>query len=174
VTVRAGESPAAARARLEGALRGAVLPPGRALAFGRLNAWDAGARGADGVPQGWRSYVLETPAQVGNAHVADAQVATDELSGVSVLLRFTAEGSSKFEQLTAKNTKRRLAIVLDGIVESAPLIQTPIAGGKASITMGKGSAEEQLRDARQLELVLRSGELAAPVVLAAEEAIAAP
>jgi preprotein translocase subunit SecD len=52
---------------------------------------------------------------------------------------------------------------LDERVESAPVIQARIPGGHASITMGAGDPQAQLKDSRKLELVLRSGALPAPI-----------
>ena len=63
-----------------------------------------------------------------------------------------------FDRITAENVKKRLAIVLDDIVYSAPVIQERISGGKAQIT-GSFSDEE----AKDLAIVLRAGALPAPV-----------
>jgi len=49
------------------------------------------------------------------------------------------------------------------VIDSAPRIQTKIAGGRATITMGGGDARQQLENAKKLELVLRSGALPAPI-----------
>jgi preprotein translocase subunit SecD len=67
--------------------------------------------------------------------------------------------------------KRRFAIILDGKVESAPVIQTKISGGHASITLGASDTESQLEEARKLELVLRSGALPAPISPSNEQRI---
>jgi preprotein translocase subunit SecD len=61
--------------------------------------------------------------------------------------------------------------VLDGRVESAPVIQSKIPGGKGQITLGSGSLDDQLRDAKKLELVLRSGALPAPISPSNEQLI---
>jgi preprotein translocase subunit SecD len=65
-----------------------------------------------------------------------------------------------FQQVTRENIKKRLAIVLDGNVYSAPVIQDEIPGGRAQITGRFNSAE-----ARDLAIVLRAGALPAPVVI---------
>jgi preprotein translocase subunit SecD len=59
-------------------------------------------------------------------------------------------GAERFRAFTAAHVKRRLAIVVDGRVESAPVIQTEIPGGVVSITMGAGAPEEQQAQARRL------------------------
>jgi preprotein translocase subunit SecD len=59
--------------------------------------------------------------------------------------------------------------LLDGVVESAPVIKAKVEGGHASITMGAGEPERQLEDARRVELTVRSGALPAPIALSNEE-----
>lgn len=75
-----------------------------------------------------------------------------------VSLEFNADGAKKFVEVTGKNIGRRLAIVLDGKVYSAPNIKQRIAGGKAIIE-GSFSTET----AKDLAIVLRAGALPAPV-----------
>jgi protein-export membrane protein SecD len=55
----------------------------------------------------------------------------------------------------------RLAIVLDSIVHSAPVIQTRIGGGRGQITLGSGGGEQVLKEAKDLAIVLRAGALPA-------------
>ena len=71
-----------------------------------------------------------------------------------------------FEQITAANVKRRLAIVLDNRVYSAPVIQERIGGGRASIT-----GNFDIKEARDLSIVLRAGALPAPVEIAEERTV---
>ena len=77
-----------------------------------------------------------------------------------VSLTFNSVGAMIFQQVTRENIKKRLAIVLDGNVYSAPVIQDEIPGGRAQITGRFNSAE-----ARDLAIVLRAGALPAPVVI---------
>jgi preprotein translocase subunit SecD len=81
-----------------------------------------------------------------------------ERGGAYVSLSFDARGTKIFDRVTAENVKRRLAIVLDGTVYSAPVIQERISGGEAQIT-GDFTAEQ----ASDLAIVLRAGSLPAPV-----------
>ena len=121
---------------------------------------------------GWRTLYLASRAELTGASVADARVGREaDLGSYYVGLTFGPAGARRFEELTAANVNRRLAIVLDGVVESAPVIMSKIGGGKATITMGAGEPEQQLHDARQLELVLRSGALPAPLRLESEETL---
>jgi preprotein translocase subunit SecD len=75
-----------------------------------------------------------------------------------VSIEFDREGAQLFERITAENVGKRLAIVLDNTVYSAPVIRERIAGGQAQIT-GSFTVEE----ARDLAIVLRAGALPAPV-----------
>jgi preprotein translocase subunit SecD len=75
-----------------------------------------------------------------------------------VSLSFNATGAKLFEEITGANVKKRLAIILDNTVYSAPVIQEKIGGGNAQIT-GNFSLEE----ARDLSIVLRAGALPAPM-----------
>ena len=75
-----------------------------------------------------------------------------------VSLSFNSRGARRFEEITRRGVGRQLAIILDNIVQSAPVIQEPIAGGNAQITGNFTTAE-----AHDLALVLRAGALPAPV-----------
>jgi preprotein translocase subunit SecD len=124
---------------------------------------------------GWRTYLLKSRAEVTGDQVRDAAAQPDQgqgsLGGWHVNLTFTEQGGRIFERITADNIKRRFAIILDGRIESAPVIQTRIPGGHAQITMGSNDPEAQLQSARQLELVLRSGALPAPISPSNEQRI---
>ena len=76
----------------------------------------------------------------------------------NVSLSFNAAGANLFEEVTGANVKKRLAIILDNVVYSAPVIQEKITGGSAQIT-GHFSMEE----AKDLSIVLRAGALPAPL-----------
>ena len=75
-----------------------------------------------------------------------------------VALAFNDRGARLFEKITQDNQGRQLAIILDNIVQSAPVIQERISGGRAQIT-GRFTLEE----AKDLAIVLRAGALPAPV-----------
>jgi len=89
----------------------------------------------------------------------DAQASTDPKSGNNdVNLEFSDEGAQKFADLTTKNVGRKISILLDGEVLTAPNVQEPILGGHARIT-----GQKTLEEAQNLAIVLRSGAL--PVFL---------
>ena len=77
-----------------------------------------------------------------------------------VAITFNSLGSMTFFELTSANVGKRLAIVLDGRVYSAPVIREKIAGGRAQISGSFTTAE-----ARNLSIALRAGALPAPVTM---------
>jgi len=79
------------------------------------------------------------------------------------------EGAAKFAQVTSRNVGRRLAIVLDGVVRSAPRIQERIPNGRGQITLNDRRGDR----AKDLSIVLNSGSLPAPVVVVEERSIGA-
>jgi preprotein translocase subunit SecD len=126
--------------------------------------------------KGWRTYYLFSKAEITGDQVRDAQAQPDQsdrggLGGWHVAMEMTGPGGDRFEEITGKNVKRRFAIILDSKVESAPVIQNKIPGGHAQITMGSGNPDQQLQDAKKLELVLRSGALPAPISPSNEQRI---
>jgi preprotein translocase subunit SecD len=112
-------------------------------------------------------YVVYAQALMTGEYIADARVRPSErLEGPYVELVLSSSGARLFERITAENVKRRLAIVLDNKVYSAPVIQERISGGHASIT---GSFD--MKEARDLAIVLRAGALPAPVEIVEERTV---
>ncbi|PIQ97182.1 MAG: protein translocase subunit SecD [Nitrospinae bacterium CG11_big_fil_rev_8_21_14_0_20_56_8] len=106
-------------------------------------------------------YLLKKKTVLTGDTLTGADVRYDsEFNEPYVSLTFSSVGAMIFHQVTRENIKKRLAIVLDGNVYSAPVIQDEIAGGRAQIT-GRFTTEE----ARDLAIVLRAGALPAPVVI---------
>jgi len=91
--------------------------------------------------------------------LSDARVDIDtRFNEPYVSISFNTAGAKIFDEVTGANVKKRLAIILDNVVYSAPVIQERISGGHAQIT-GRFSLE----DAKDLSIVLRSGALPAPL-----------
>jgi preprotein translocase subunit SecD len=103
-------------------------------------------------------FLLQKKTLMTGEFIKDARVALDQFNEPYVAMEFTDVGARLFEQITAANVKRRLAIILDNNVYSAPVIQERIPGGRAQIT-GRFS----MKEASDLAIVLRSGSLPAPV-----------
>lgn len=113
-------------------------------------------------------YLVEVATALTGEELAEAFVRMDqEQNRPYVALEFKANGAKIFEEITGANIGKRLAIVLDGNVYSAPVVQGRIAGGSAQITLGTGDYNTVMAEARDLALVLRAGAL--PVELVFEE-----
>ena len=112
------------------------------------------------------SIVLDTESLMGGEDITNARPAFNEYGQAYVALEFNSRGASNFERITGEHIKKRMAIVLDGKVYSAPVIQDRIAGGKASIT-GSFTTEE----AQDLAIVLRAGSLPTPVSILEERTV---
>jgi preprotein translocase subunit SecD len=124
-------------------------------------------KGEDGIGGEKTAYVLESRTLLTGEYITDARVRPGvQLQGPYVELILNPSGARLFEQITAANVKRRLAIVLDNRVYSAPVIQERIGGGRASIT---GSFT--IQEARDLAIILRAGALPAPVEIAEERTV---
>lgn len=113
-------------------------------------------------------YLVDNTASLTGEELQEAFVRMDpEQNRPYVALEFKATGAKIFEEITGANIGKRLAIVLDGNVYSAPVVQGRIAGGSAQITLGAGDYNTVMSEARDLALVLRAGAL--PVELVFEE-----
>src|SRR5881398_3551733 len=108
--------------------------------------------------------LVKKKADLSGEHVSNAG-ASYEKDGWVVHLRFDAEGAKQFGNITAANVHHRFAIVLDGVIQSAPVIQDAIYGGDAQIT-GRFTEEE----ARGLASVLENP-LQTPVSIEEERSI---
>ena len=98
--------------------------------------------------------------------LVNASVGFDQYGQAIVQLQFDNEGAKVFDRVTFQNIGKRLAIVLDGKVYSAPVIRDRIPNGQAQIS-GNFSAT----DASDLALVLRAGALPAPVSIEEERTV---
>lgn len=103
--------------------------------------------------------------------VNDAGVGWDQNQQPFVTLEFKPRGGQIFCDITGKAVGKRFAVVLDKEVQSAPSIRERICGGAARIEMG--GSENPTKDAQTLALVLRTGALDAPVVVASVRQIGA-
>ena len=116
---------------------------------------------------GKEPYLVESPVLMTGDVVTDARVRPGaRLEGPYVAVELDARGAEIFDAMTAENVGRRLAIVLDSTVYSAPVIKERIPGGHVQIT-GRFSLDE----AHDLAIVLRSGALPAPVEIEEERTV---
>jgi hypothetical protein len=118
-------------------------------------------------------FHLHRRVELGSRDVVAAEVFTDGITGQpDVGITFSKAGARRFEALTRAIVGQRLAILLDGKVTSAPVVQEPITGGKARITLGgfKDPLTRKL-EAEELAAALDAGVLPAELELAREEAL---
>lgn len=143
------------------------VPTGLVVKYGR------GYHKAGDDPK-WRTYTLKADVNLTGDDLVNAQVSmgSPEQPQPSVSIEFSPTGKQLFGDLTTKNVGKRMAIVLEDIVDSAPVINEPITGGHASISMGGSrTRDEMLKDANQLSIVLKSGALPAPITFREERSV---
>lgn len=112
-------------------------------------------------------YLVSTAADLTGDHIVDARVAHDEYGHVTVAFQLDGSGARIFKDVTGGNIGRRLGIIIDNVMYSAPSINSAI--GNSGIIQGIGTIEE----AKDLALVLRSGSLLAPLTFEQESRIGA-
>jgi protein-export membrane protein SecD/preprotein translocase SecF subunit len=122
------------------------------------------------------TYVVDAATSVGGDDIIDAFV-TQSQTGLEnkpiVSLQFTGPGGKRFADLTGENIKKRLGIVLDNEMISAPNINEKIPSGRATITVGSGGYQKVYDEAKDLALVLKSGALPATITILEERQIGA-
>lgn len=116
-------------------------------------------------------YLLKKKADVTGNMIDTARVETQN-NQPYVTLNFGKVGAKKFAKLTRDNVGKQLAIVLDGIVMSAPNINEPIPNGQARITLGQFSNYNSiLKEAKDLALILKEGALPAKLKVGTKNVI---
>ncbi|MDY0162531.1 protein translocase subunit SecD [Desulfobotulus sp.] len=144
---------------VQDALKG-QMPPGTELLYEIR-------RDAAGQETGRIPYLVKRRAALTGAALTDARVQFDSrFNEPYVSIDFDKQGARQFDRITGENIHKRMAIVLDGNVYSAPVIQDRISGGSARIT-GNFSMES----AHDLAIVLRAGALPAPVKIIEERTV---
>jgi preprotein translocase subunit SecD len=99
---------------------------------------------------------------LGGDALDDAFLSFDQYGVPEVSIVFNSSGANKFAELTGASVGKSMAIVLDKVVKSAPVIQAKIAGGRAVITLGQGRLREQaINEAKMIATALRAGALPA-------------
>lgn len=112
--------------------------------------------------------LLSKEAVLTGEHLTNASVGFDQYGQAIVQLQFDSEGGKLFDRATFQNIGKQLAIVLDGVVHSAPVIRDRIPNGQAQIS-GNFTAQQ----ASDLALILRAGALPAPVHIIEERTVGA-
>lgn len=110
--------------------------------------------------------VKKSPELTGKS-IVDAVATIDPTSNTPVVnMRMDSEGAGDWARITGANIDKRIAIVLDNVVYSAPVVRNKITGG-SSVIEGMASVEE----ANLLAIVLKAGALPAPLKIIEERTI---
>jgi preprotein translocase subunit SecD len=137
------------------------LPPGTEIISGAETDRTGGRVGPP------PKYLVEARTLMTGDTISDARVRPPtQTAGPYVSLELNSRGARQFEDITGANVGRRLAIILDNRVYSAPVIKDRIPGGHAMI---EGNFD--IKEARDLAIVLRAGALPAPVHMAEERTV---
>ena len=143
----------------ESARAGHRLPAGTGVFYELIK--DESGNVLDKVPY----FLVKRPALTGE-NLNNASSAFDQFGNPVVSIAFDSRGTRKFGDMTKQNVGRRMAIVLDGNVYSAPVLREPILGGKAQI-----SGNFTVTEANDLSTVLRAGALPAPISIIEERTV---
>ena len=111
-------------------------------------------------------FLVKKKTAMTGQYVANAHVRVSDMNMPYVSVDFNREGAKLFGDLTTANVGKRMAIVLDDNIHSAPVIREAITGGTAMIE-GSFSYEE----AKDLAIVLRAGSLPAPLIKLEERSV---
>ena len=107
-------------------------------------------------------YLLKTDTGLGGDSLDESYVSFNEYGSPEVALRFNPLGAGKFKEITGQNLHKRMAVVLDKVVKTAPNLQTQISDGRAVITLGgQRDREKMMEEAKMISMALRAGALPA-------------
>ncbi len=136
------------------------VPEGRQMGYELVNP----ERGAKDRQPFWRTYYLDRSVRLSGSAVTSAQPSWDPNTNKPIVqIDFNRYGGRLFGDLTSQNVGQKMAIILDDKVNSAPIINGPIRGGNAIITMGGSDPEHMQAEADDLVSVLKTGSLPAPL-----------
>jgi SecD-like export protein len=135
------------RATLEKYLAQFTLPADRVLGYQQVK------------PGEWRTYYLQRMPELDATDVAHAETSFDRnINRPVVFVDFTDKAKQHFGELTTRIVGHKLAAVVNGTVESAPIIISPIRGGRASVVFGGNDRPQLEHDAHALADALNGAE----------------
>ncbi len=121
------------------------------------------------VPEGEGAIAVKS--ELTGRYLAGASLAFDNLNKPIVALEFNSEGAKIFEELTARNVGKPLAIFVDDVLTDAPRVNEKISGGKATIS--GGGEGFTIEEAKKLVQRLNAGALSAPISLSNQRTVSA-
>jgi len=111
--------------------------------------------------------LVNKKAELTGGVITNAQANIDQTtSGAVVSMEMNSEGSSEWARITGANINKRIAIVLDNLIFSAPNVKNKITGGRSQI-----DGMKNMEEAKLLEIVLKAGALPAPVNIIEERTV---
>lgn len=110
--------------------------------------------------------VNKSPELTGGVITNAVATISPETSAPIVNMEMNSDGAAEWARITGANIGKRIAIILDGVVYSAPVVQNKITGGNSQIS---GSGD--LQEAQLLAIVLKAGALPAPVDIIEERSV---
>lgn len=138
------------------------MPEDRELLFERKTLGDGSQ-----AKYRWTSYVVDASTIFTGTDIKDAMLSasSDPMNTLpEVNIQMTGPGGRRFAEVTGQNIGKRMAIVLDDVVEQAPTIQSKIPNGRARISLGgRGSYQETVEEGTQLAMILKSGAIPATI-----------
>ncbi len=115
----------------------------------------------------FRLYLVNKTPELTGGVITDAQANIDpQTTSPIVTMQMNSEGARDWARITGSNIGKRIAIILDGVVYSAPVVKGKIPGGRSQI---EGMAD--LEEAKLLEIVLKAGALPAPIDIIEERTV---
>lgn len=142
----------------------AKLPEGTAIAFEK-------AGNAETMEAGKIPMLLQTDTDLSGDKLEDAYVSFDEYGKPVVIFRFDSDGRRAFSSITEANVKRQMAVVLDEVVKSAPVIQGKIDTPTAQITLGGRDYQSANAEGQLIATALRAGALPAALTQLEERTV---
>ncbi len=106
---------------------------------------------------GW--YLVEKVATVTGNDIRSVRRSVDEWNNPAVSFTLNADGGARFERVTGANIGKQIAIILDGKIQSSPVVEAQINRNEGGIIQGRFTAEE----ADDLVIVLKAGALPAGI-----------
>jgi preprotein translocase subunit SecD len=112
-------------------------------------------------------YLVNKEPELTGGVITDAVATLDPNSSAPIVnMTMNSEGATEWARITGANVDKRIAIMLDGVIFSAPVVKGKIPGGRSQI---EGMAD--LNEAKLLEIVLKAGALPAPVDIIEERTV---